>query len=136
MRTFRLLAPVVVLVVALAGAASPQKKGKPKKWDAFEGGWTLTTKAGTFHTTLDKKELRKIAARIAELTPLYEKHFGTKLKKGWTFAVLEERPQYHKYAKEVTKGRLGVQGQCFRDRKMVSVCHHKNYGWLTTLSHE
>jgi len=126
---------VVALTIALAPAASAQR-GKPKPWDAFEGGWTLKTKIGTFQTTLDQDELKKIAARIAELQPCYEKHFGTKLKKGWVFAVLKDRPQYHKYAAEVTKGRKGVQGQCFRATKIVAVCHHKTYGWLSTLSHE
>ncbi len=129
------LAGIALAGIALATAAGAQK-GKPTSWDAFPGGWTLRSKVGTFHTTLDKEELPKIAARIAELQPFYEKHFGTKLKKGWTFVVLEERAQYQKYATEVTKGRKAVQGQCFRDRKIVTVCHHKRIGWLTTLSHE
>lgn len=136
MQASRVLASVVVLLALVPAASAQKNKGKPKAWDFFEGGWTLVTKAGTFHTTLEKEELSKIAARIAELEPCYEKHFGTSLKKGWTFTVLKTRDQYHKYAADVTKGHKAVQGQCFRDRKIVAVCHHTKYGWLTTLSHE
>lgn len=134
MQALRFLVVVAVGLVFASGVDA--QKGKPKAWDAFEGGWTLKTKVGTFNTTLDQKELKKIAARIAELKPCYEKHFSTKIKKGWVFTVLKDRPQYLKYRDDVTKGQKYVQGQCFRATKIVAVCDHKTYGWLSTLSHE
>ena len=133
----RILAFVLALSVSTVSAVVAQKRrAKPIKWDAFPAGWTLTTKAGTFQTTLDKKELGKIVARIAELKPAYETHFGTKLKKGWRFVVLADRNEYVEFAKTTTKGRQNVQGQCFRAKRIVTVCNARRYGWLSTLSHE
>ena len=66
-----LIGTLVTASIALPVAA--QKKAKITKWDLFPGGWTQKNKVGTFHTTLDKKELPEIAARIAQLLPAYEK---------------------------------------------------------------
>ena len=127
--TILILVILALLTCASTGAAQKSsKQAKPVKWEAFAGGWTVKTSFGLFHSTLDKKELIKIADRIAELSPAYEKHFGSKLKKGWTFAVFAERNQFEKYAKETTKGRLAVQGQCFRDQKILTILTAKRYG--------
>lgn len=135
MRGHRWALPLL-LVGLTGGLAQAQKKVRVQEWKAYEGGWSLVDKEGTFHTTLDKKELLKIRDRILELRPAYEKHFGTKLKKGWTFVVFADRKDFEDYAAKVTKGRKGVQGQCFRAKKTVTVCNARRYGWLSTLSHE
>lgn len=134
MRTRSVL--ILLLLVTAAAPAQRRKPSTPKPWRDFEGGLTLKTRDGQFFTTLGADALLEMAARIGELRPFYEKHFGSKLKKGWRIVVLKDRPQFTKYQREVTKGRTGVQGQCFAAQKVVTVCDHSRYGWNSTLSHE
>ncbi|MAG56341.1 MAG: hypothetical protein CMJ83_08635 [Planctomycetes bacterium] len=136
MRTRALVVLLVVLATPTSTSAQGRKATKPKPWPAFEGGLTVKTRDAAFFTTLAAVELQKMVARIGELRRFYESHFGQKLKKGWRIVVLKDRPQFTKYQREVTKGRAGVQGQCFAEQKVVTVCDHSRYGWNATLSHE
>ncbi len=128
----------VVLLLASATAQKPGGKAETPRWDRFAGGIEASVPGGDWvvRTTLAAEQLPKMVARIAELRPFYEAHFGTKLGKGWTFVVLTDMGQYNTYARETSRGRLNVQGQCLREQKSVVVCDSQRYGWNTTLSHE
>lgn len=133
--------PVVLALLMCIGTAPAQKGRRPKppsEWSRFEAGLQVAVGKSDWmvRTTLGKDELEKAAARIAELQPFYAKHFDTRLPKGWTFTLLADMGQFNSYARETTRGRLAVQGQCLRSRKEVVVCNSKRYGWEATLSHE
>ena len=139
MKHFHLLAALPGLgLLLLVGSAAAQKPAKPKEWTRFPGGLEITLAGSDWvvRSTLGEEELKKVAARIAELRPFYEVHFGTKLPQGWSFTVLADMGQYNTYARETTHGVLNVQGQCLRDRKEVALSTSKRYGWESTLSHE
>ena len=136
-RRFSGVTATLLVLVASAGLPA-QKLGKTVPWAQFPGGVSAPAAAGDleFRTTLGDEELGKIAARVFELRPFYEAHFGDPLGKGWSVTVLTDIDQYNIYAKEVTKGNQNVQGECLRARKEVVIANSKRYGWLSTLSHE
>ena len=127
---------ILLLGLTLGAPLDAQRRPKIQDWKDVEGGRELKTKTALFQTTLGDEVLKQMAQRIADLQPAYEKHFGTRLKSGWRYVVFKNRKQYEDFAKKVTKGRLQVQGQCFRDQRVVAVLTAARYGWLSTLSHE